>query len=118
MRIRRKLMLAAVGLAASLAAVSGCQDTAKHAVHVRPPAATPQPQSAANSTNSFSVQGLPIPHNAEQYSQLITRPQTAVDVLLAEAQARFDAGQQAYQAGQPDVARKDFNAAAHMLMNS
>lgn len=119
MKVRRELlMLAAVGLAASLAAVSGCQDTAKHAVRVRPPAATPQPQSAANATSSSSVQGLPIPNNVEQYSQLITRPQTPVDVLLAEAQARFDAGQQAYQAGQPDVARKDFNAAAHMLMDS
>lgn len=120
MRVRRELMLAAVGLAASLAAISGCQDTAKHAVRVRQPAATPQPQSAANGTgkSSSSVQGLPIPSNESEYSKLTARPQTPVDALLAQAQARFDAGQQAYQAGQPDVARKDFNAAAHMLMNS
>ena len=118
MTIRRQRGLLTASLALSLAALSGCQDTAKHAVQVRQPAATPQPQSAATVTKASSLQGLPAPQSTTDLSTLTNRPLSPVDELLAKAQARFDAGQQAYQAGQPDVARKDFIAAAHMLMNS
>ncbi|MGH9675738.1 MAG: LysM peptidoglycan-binding domain-containing protein, partial [Candidatus Acidiferrum sp.] len=48
----------------------------------------------------------------------VTAPHPAVDALIEEVQASYDAGQQAYQAGQLDVARKDFNAALDHLMKS
>ena len=118
MRVRRELALLATGLAVSLAAISGCQETAKQAIHVRQPAATPRPQVSANVIKTSSLEGLPLPNDRSELATLVGFPEPLVDALLDKVEARFNAGQQAYQAGQPDVARVDFNAALHELVSS
>lgn len=110
---RSGIVLFAAALAVSLAGFSGCQETAKHSVHVRQPAATPQaataPLSAAN------VGELPFPQNPPDFSDLSPSPLPWVDRLIDQVQAKYEAATKAYQAGQLDVAREDFKAAVNML---
>src|SRR5579875_1011813 len=115
MKVRRELALLGAAALMSWAALSGCQDTAKNAIHVRQPAATPR--DASNVMTASSARGLPLPQSQAELARLFPLPQTPVDAALAKAEARYQAGQQAYQNGQPDVARDDFNTALHELMN-
>lgn len=109
-------MLLATALAVSLAGFSGCEDGAKNSVQVRPPAATPQ--RTASPTLAATIGELPFPQNPPDITALVATPHPYVDALLEEVQATFTAAQQAYQAGQLDVARKDFNRALNRLMKS
>jgi membrane-bound lytic murein transglycosylase D len=111
---RRGIALVAAALMVGAAGFSGCQDTAKHSVQVRQPAVTPQP----NASLMASVGALPFPQNPPDLSALTPAPHPLVDALLEEVEATFNAAQQAYAAGQLDVARKDFNAALDRLMKS
>jgi membrane-bound lytic murein transglycosylase D len=54
----------------------------------------------------------------EELSSLGPQPRPAVDVLIAKVEAAYNAGEQAYQAGQLADARRDFNSAVDMLMKS
>ena len=112
---RKGIVLVAAGLMAA-AGFSGCQDTAKNSVHVRQPAQAPQ--RTAPTTAPVSVGELPVPQNLPDLSGLAERPRPWVDSLIDEVQGTFNAAQQAYQAGQLDVARKDFNAAIARLTKS
>jgi len=114
MRSRKGISLLATALALSFLAVAGCEDTAKHALQVRPPAPTPQ----ASSASSANIGALPFPGHVVNLQDLATGPHPAVDALIEQVQVTYDAGQQAYQAGQLDVARRDFNAALDRLMKS
>lgn len=114
MRVRKGISILASTLSLSFLAVVGCEDTAKHALQVRQPAPTPQ----ASTVNAGSVGALPFPAHTPDLQALVRGPQPAVDALIAQVQASFDAGQQAYQAGQLVVARRDFNAALDRLMKS
>ncbi|MGH9710550.1 MAG: LysM peptidoglycan-binding domain-containing protein, partial [Candidatus Acidiferrales bacterium] len=91
-----------------------CEDTSKRAVKVRQPAPTPE----TSTSNVAYIGALPFPEHSPDLQALVTAPHPAVDALIEEVQASYDAGQQAYQAGQLDVARKDFNAALDHLMKS
>ncbi|HVA18237.1 MAG TPA: hypothetical protein VMV59_11065, partial [Candidatus Dormibacteraeota bacterium] len=114
MRRRKGISLLATALALSFLAVAGCEDTAKHALQVRPPAPTPQ----ASSASAANIGALPFPDHIVNLQDLATGPHPAVDALIEQVQVTYDAGQQAYQAGQLDVARRDFNAALDRLMKS
>ena len=114
MRRRKGIPLLATALALSFLAVAGCEDTAKHALQVRPPAPTPQVSSAS----AANIGALPFPDHIANLQDLATGPHPAVDALIEQVQVTYDAGQQAYQAGQLDVARRDFNAALDRLMKS
>ncbi len=113
---RKGIALVATALAVSLAWFSGCQETAKNSVQVHPPAATPQ--QTPKPTVTASVGALPFPQNPPDWSVLAPSPRLWVDVLIDEVQANFDAANHAYEAGQLDVARKDFHAALNRLMKS
>ena len=145
-RIGTGVVLAALALA--LVSLSGCEDTAKHAAKVRPPAAAPQPQTAqappatvttpesqppaepqpsAEQQSSSEPQSpakpqtpaaLPLPKSAPDAQTLGSQSQSSVDQLIARVQSMYNAGQQAYDAGQLAEARKDFNAAVNLLMKS
>ena len=101
------------------AGLFGCQDTAKNSVQVRQPAQTPRPTAApAAPVVAANVGELPLPANPPDVSALSPLPRPWADVLIGQVQAMYDAANQAYQAGQLDVARKDFNAAVNRLMRS
>lgn len=103
----------------SLAAFSGCEDTAKNSVQVRQPAATPQRGGSRPIVASkIAVGELPFPQEIPNLEALAVRPHPMVDALIEEVETSFNSAQQAYQAGQLDVARKDFNAALDRLMKS
>lgn len=111
MRGRKGRWVLALALSVGLAVVAGCEVTSKHAIQVRQPAQTPQPSLA-------SVGALPFPAQTPDLQPLVYGARPAVDVLIDEVQAKFDAGERAYHAGQLDVARRDFNAALDHLMKS
>lgn len=115
---RKGIALVAAGLMVAAAGFSGCQDTAKNSVQVRQPAVTPRPALQSGASVSAKVGELPLPASLPDLSNLQPVPQPWVDALIARVQATFDAATQAYQAGQLDVARKDFNAAIHELTKS
>ncbi|HKW89331.1 MAG TPA: LysM peptidoglycan-binding domain-containing protein [Candidatus Acidoferrales bacterium] len=133
-----KVVLAALALA--LVSVSGCNDTAKHAAKVRPPAATPQPAQAPPAVASTAgpparaesqapaepqapkqpqtPAALPLPKTSSNAQTPASQPQSSVDQLIKRVQSIYNSGQQAYDAGQLAEARKDFNAAVNLLMKS
>lgn len=113
---RKGIALVAAGLMVAAAGFSGCQDTAKHSAQVRQPAVTPRPTQRASAANN--VGEFPLPQNLPDFSELQPPQRPWVDALIERVQATFDAATQAYQAGQLDVARKDFNAALHELTKS
>jgi membrane-bound lytic murein transglycosylase D len=115
---RKGIALIAAGLIVGVAGFSGCQDTAKHSVQVRQPATTPRPAATPAPMVVESVGELPLPANPPDVSALSPLPRPWVDVLIDQVQAMYDAANQAYQAGQLDVARKDFNAAINRLTKS
>src|SRR5487761_699643 len=112
-RGKRGVSILAVALSLSLLAVAGCEDFAKHTAQVRQPAPTPQA-----SLDAAKVGALPFPAHVPDLQALVPGSSPAADLLLAQAPASFDAGEQAYQAGQLAVAREDFNSALDRLMKS
>lgn len=114
MRGRKGISILAAALSLSFLAAAGCEDTAKHTVQVRQPAPTPQARTSA----AVKIGALPFPEYSPDLQELVVALHPAVDALIEQVQATYDAGQQAYQAGQLDVARKDFNAALDRLMKS
>ncbi|MFZ0738253.1 MAG: LysM peptidoglycan-binding domain-containing protein [Candidatus Acidiferrales bacterium] len=102
---------AALTLGAAVLLLGGCEDTAKHAVQVRPnvPVPTHAPQQA---------EILPFPpyQPFAGYDLLDRRP--AVDTLMAKMQEDLNAGQAAFEAGKMDEARVKFNAAISLVMSS
>ena len=121
-RVHFRLLCAAAAL--TFVAVLGCNDTAKHAAKVRPPAAAPQPQPQEAQAAPATVakleppEELPLPKNVPDLHRLISQPPRSVDQLIQRVQSAYDAGQEAYQAGQLADARRDFNSAVNLLMKS
>jgi peptidoglycan lytic transglycosylase D len=110
--------LLVASLALCMASLPGCVGTAKQSARVRPPAGTPAPAQFAAASLSKSLDNLPVSGDIATFQELAWIPQPAVDVLIEEVQASYDAGQEAYHAGDLDTARKDFNAALDHLMQS
>ncbi|HEV2299652.1 MAG TPA: LysM peptidoglycan-binding domain-containing protein [Candidatus Acidoferrales bacterium] len=122
MRVTAKFYLIGAAFALALASISGCEDSAKHAAKVRPPAAAPQPQPAqsapATPPKPQMPEELPNPKDIPDLQPVVSQPQSTVDLLVEKVQSAYNAGQQAYEAGQLAEARKDFNAAVNLLMKS
>lgn len=104
----------AAALGAALLAIAGCQEGAKSAAKVKPPVSVPP----ATAAEVAKVGDLPFPATSPDLSDLSPSTPPAVDVLIAQVQATYDAGQTAYKAGDLEAARKDFNAALDHLMKS
>lgn len=114
MRGRKGISVLAAALSLAFLAAAGCEDTAKHTVQVRQPAPTPQ----ASMATVAGIGALPFPEHPADLQALVTTPHPAVDALIEQVEAVYDAGQEAYNSGQLDVARKDFNTALDHLMKS
>jgi membrane-bound lytic murein transglycosylase D len=98
-----------------LCAAMGCDDANRHAVAVRP--SQIQPSVAAVDKQS-SAAPLPFRQDAAGLPSLQTPPPSAEDVLVAFAQAQFEAGQQDYRAGHLTKARHDFDDAVDAMLQS
>ncbi len=99
-------------LAAGALALPGCEETAKKEVHVQPPAAAPQPVPAE------VKQPLPLTEPPAKQVVLAQDTRPAMDILVERVQAAYDAGQKAYQAGDRDKARADFDGAVNLVLSS
>lgn len=101
-----------VTLAVGALFLTGCEETAKKQVQVRPPANTPAP------APDFLRGDLPFPAHAVDLSSLAPDSGPAIDVLISKVQASFLAAQNEYQAGNSDKAREDFNRAVDLILKS
>jgi membrane-bound lytic murein transglycosylase D len=99
-------------LVASGLSLAGCEATATRQAKVRPPAATPAPES------SYVQQQLPLPELLPYSSPLARDPRPAIDILVAKVQASYDAGQKEYETGADDKAQSDFDHAVNLILAS
>jgi peptidoglycan lytic transglycosylase D len=106
MRQTAKLSFLVLGLALALA---GCNESVKNAVRVNQPAPVPLPVSQAEALPLIVRQ--PISHLTQE-----VKPR--IDVLIENVRASYEAGQLDYQAGKPEMARKDFDHAVSLILES
>jgi membrane-bound lytic murein transglycosylase D len=100
--------------ALGLASLTGCNETAQNKVAVRQPAPTPVP-----SKTIAAVGVLPTRKLSPDFLVLLTsdaRPLS--DILIAQVQADYDAGQQQAAAGHEDEAQASYNAALDLMLKS
>jgi membrane-bound lytic murein transglycosylase D len=105
-------------LAAGTLAIAGCEDTAKQQVKARPPARTPGPMLARTQAPEFVREKLPFPDEAPAFVYLNGDTRSAVEILIEKVQAKFDAGQKEYKAGNLQAARADFDRAVDLILTS
>ncbi len=104
--MKSKASLSALGLA-FLFAVTGCEESARRAVQVRPPEVVRVPLGA-----------LPLDTRRAQTASLALLPPNGVDALIQKAEAAFQAGERDYRAGHLGKARHDFDEAVDWLLSS
>jgi len=108
-----------LGAAVCLAACLGCDDAAKHAVQVTPPAPPPtQVAEQAKPATPPAYTELPLTAFPEGMKFLEPAPPSAVDTILSYSQWAFEAGQQDYHAGHLSKARQEFDLALDTLLGS
>jgi membrane-bound lytic murein transglycosylase D len=103
-------------LAAGTCFLAGCDDSATKQVKVQPPAAAPVPAQAP--TSQVVLQPLPIPSHPVTFAALKPAARPAIDIVVAQAQASYDAGQSAFKAKDLDKAQADFDRAADLILKS
>jgi membrane-bound lytic murein transglycosylase D len=99
-------------LAAATLVLAGCDESAKKQAKAQPSAATPAP------VPEYVREALPITGRAASLAALAPRPRPAMDVLVEQVQASFEAGQKKYKAGDFDKARVDFDHAVDLILAS
>jgi len=90
--------------------LSGCEQTVTKAMHVQPPAAAPVP-----ATQDAQV-ALPLTDNPAALAWITPRPRPAIDVLVENVQAAYNAGQADFKAGNLDKAQTDFDSAVDLIL--
>src|ERR1700680_32582 len=123
LKMNRKLKVAcgAAVLAAIVGAAAGCEDAAKKPVQARIPATSPAPQIARTAASAPGpVQLPPLPLTAASHRLLLWNPPISgsKDELIAKVEERFASGQQNYKAGHLEAARKDFDEAVDLMLQS
>jgi membrane-bound lytic murein transglycosylase D len=122
---------AAVSLTVSLA-LTGCDDSAKHTTaQTRVPATRPAPQIASASATAIPVGNPPfllpkLPLATPSHAQIVyfKTQQKALSQpvdnqgLIARVEEKFASGQQNYKAGHLEAARKDFDEALDLMLES
>ncbi len=106
--MRCKLAIPYGALAFLLLFAAGCDQTASQHAKVPVPAPTPVPVNVG--------QTFPLPSLGPNLALLAPRPHPAADLLIEQVQSLFDQGRSAYQAGQLDTARADFDRAVNLLL--
>jgi len=98
--------------AAGALVLAGCDESAKQQAKSQPPAATPTP------VPEYVREALPLSAAAASLPALEPRVRPAIEVLVEQVQASFDAGQKKYKAGDFDKARVDFDHAVDLILGS
>jgi membrane-bound lytic murein transglycosylase D len=108
--MKRKAAIWALFAAGTLA-VAGCNDSAR-VVKVQAPALAPVP------ATSYATMALPLPTNPQYQPPISEDPTPPIDILVAQVQAKYDAGMQEENAGNNDQAQIDFDQAVKLIMKS
>jgi hypothetical protein len=98
---------------AAAACLAGCEQTATKQVRVEPPALAP-----AVPAPNYARELLPLPDVPANTLLAAYYPRPAIDVLVDQVQASFDAGERALAAGKPDAAQADFDHAVDLILKS
>ncbi len=98
-------------LAAGAIAVAGCNESEK-VVRVQPPAEAPM------SAQAYADAALPLPANPTYQQPISADPRPAIDILVEQVQAGYDAGMQQENAGNDDQAQADFDHAVKLIVKS
>ena len=129
---KRDLFSIAVAVAVSLA-TTGCDDSAKHTTaQTRVPATRPAPQTSSTTVAAaiptgnppFLLPKLPFAtpsHTQIAYFRILQKPSTTPinnESLIARVEEKFASGQQNYKAGHLEAARKDFDEALDLMLES
>ncbi len=121
-QMNRKLQAAcgAAVLAGIVSASAGCDDAAKKPVQARVPATRPAPQTASAVAAPRPVELPRLPLSAASRPLLLLPPQIpgSENDLIAKVEAKFASGQQNYKAGHLEAARKDFDEAMDLMLES
>ena len=105
-------MLAAMGV--SLVGLIGCEDSSRRPVAYHPPSNLSRPSVA-----SARIDPLPLdPANRAKVRPLNGGPVDRAALLAKQVEAAFAAGEQEFKAHHLDAARKDFDRALDMLLES
>ena len=109
MNTRTKIGLAIV---TAMLTIAGCNESVSKQAKARPPAPTPEP------ALTVVPKSLPFPNRPVYLAPIQPSPRPALDVLIEQAQASLNAGQEEYKAGNVDIAREDFDRAEDLILNS
>lgn len=101
-----------VTLAAGVVFAAGCEQTAVKQVRVSPPA--PAPQQAPQVLSEV----LPFPERPVEFVSLQADARPAIDILLENVRASYEAGQKQYQAGNSDAAKAEFERGINLIVSS
>src|SRR6202048_2932788 len=121
MNRKRKVACGAAVLAAIVSAAACCEDAPKKPVQARIPATSPAPQIARTAASAPGpVQLPPLPLTAASHRLLLWNPPISgsKDGLIAKVEEKFASGQQNYKAGHLEAARKDFDEAVDLILES
>ena len=91
--------------------LAGCEDSAKRPVQVRP-------AQISLPSQELALPALPINAQHKFVTPLVIQSPDAVEHLVANSQAAFDAGEQDFQAGHLGKAREEFDVALDALLAS
>jgi membrane-bound lytic murein transglycosylase D len=120
---RPPITILAVVLACIAALTAGCEDAAKKSVHVQAPTnARPAPTTTASAAPS-PAQLAPLPLRAPgSRAPILSWPvpdtRDTKEALAARVEEKFASGQQNYKAGHLEAARKDFDDAVDLMLES
>jgi len=92
-------------------AVAGCNDSTK-IVKVQPPAGAP------TAAPAYATVYLPLPANPAYQAPISGDPRPAIDILVSDVQASYDAGVQQENAGNNEQAQTDFDHAVNLIVKS
>jgi membrane-bound lytic murein transglycosylase D len=113
-QMRRSNLSSALAVAAAALFICGCNESAKTTTQVRP--ATQVPVKLAEQTETLPLPPARALAANATYELLDRRSKT--DVLLAQLRESFEAGQKAFDAGNLDAARDNFNHAVSLVLAS
>jgi membrane-bound lytic murein transglycosylase D len=101
-----------LALAAGTLFLAGCDESAKKQTKVQAPATTPAPPP------QYVREALPFPNLPVSLRALGPAQRPAIDILVENVRASFEAGQRKYKAGEFDKARVDFDRAVDLILAS
>jgi membrane-bound lytic murein transglycosylase D len=122
-RMNRKLQIAhgAMVLAGIAGVGGGCEDAAKRPVQARVSATKPALPTALSVPATAQLPTMPaLPLTAASHPLVFLQADTArnKDALIAKVEQKFASGQQNYKAGHLEAARKDFDEAIDLMLES